>query len=42
MNYDETIAKANFFDKYQAKKDTLEKLMIDWEKLTNELEIVEQ
>ncbi len=41
MNYDATIAESNFFDKYQAKKDTLEKLMIDWEKLTNELEIVE-
>ena len=41
MNYDETIAKNNFFDKYQAKKDTLEKLMGDWEKLTNELEALE-
>ena len=30
-NYDKTIAKPNFFDNYQAKKDKLEKLMADWE-----------
>ncbi|AZQ60323.1 ABC-F family ATP-binding cassette domain-containing protein [Maribacter sp. MJ134] len=40
MNYDETIAENNFFDTYQAKKDTLEKLMTEWEKLTNELETI--
>ena len=40
MNYDETIAENNFFDMYQAKKDTLEKLMTEWEKLTNELETI--
>ena len=30
-NYNKTIAKPNFFDNYQAKKDKLEKLMADWE-----------
>ncbi len=40
MNYDETIAENNFFDTYQDKKDTLEKLMTEWEKLTNELETI--
>lgn len=31
INYDKTIAKPNFFDNYQAKKDKLEQLMADWE-----------
>ncbi len=38
LNYDETIAKADFFDKYQAKKDKLSELMGDWEKVTLKLE----
>ncbi len=38
MNYDETIAQPDFFEKYQAKKKSLEKLMKDWEKLTLDLE----
>ena len=38
INYDQTIAKPNFFDEYQAKKKTLEDLMISWEKLQIELE----
>ncbi|AEH01394.1 ABC-F family ATP-binding cassette domain-containing protein [Lacinutrix sp. 5H-3-7-4] len=37
-NYDETVAKPNFFDKYQAKKDELAKLMDAWEAITIELE----
>ena len=38
INYDQTIAQPNFFDEYQAKKKTLEDLMISWEKLQIELE----
>jgi ATP-binding cassette subfamily F protein 3 len=38
INYDQTIAQPNFFDKYQVKKKTLEDLMILWEKLQIELE----
>ncbi|MGV6829569.1 MAG: ATP-binding cassette domain-containing protein [Flavobacteriales bacterium] len=38
INYEETIAQANFFDQYQEKKKNLEKLMTDWEKVTEELE----
>jgi ATP-binding cassette subfamily F protein 3 len=38
MNYDETIAKANFFESYQNKKSDLEKQMKRWERLTLELE----
>ena len=34
INYDETIAKHDFFDKYQKKKDTVTKLMEDWETVT--------
>ena len=33
INYDQTIAQPNFFDEYQAKKKTLEELMISWEKI---------
>ncbi len=38
MNYDETIAKPNFFDKYQAKKALLEEKMAKWENLTIEID----
>ncbi|MDT0556223.1 ABC-F family ATP-binding cassette domain-containing protein [Patiriisocius hiemis] len=31
INYEETIAQPNFFDSYQQKKDTLQKLMKEWE-----------
>lgn len=31
INYDETISTPGFFDDYQAKKDQLETLMLDWE-----------
>lgn len=41
MDYDATIAKPNFFDKYQAKKKQLETLMSDWEKLTLQIENLE-
>ena len=37
-NYDETVAKPNFFDKYQAKKDELAKLMDAWETITIEID----
>ncbi len=38
MDYDATIAKANFFEAYQKKKTDLEALMKKWEKLTTDLE----
>ncbi len=38
MDYDATIAKADFFDQYQGKKNTLEELMERWEKLSSQLE----
>ncbi|MBM1104629.1 ABC-F family ATP-binding cassette domain-containing protein [Aurantibacter crassamenti] len=38
MNYDATIAKPNFYDKYNRKKKELENLMASWEKTTLELE----
>ncbi|MCL6267727.1 ABC-F family ATP-binding cassette domain-containing protein [Flagellimonas myxillae] len=38
MNYDATIAEAGFFDNYQGKKNELETLMENWEKLSQELE----
>ncbi|WP_339666859.1 ribosomal protection-like ABC-F family protein [Maribacter arcticus] len=38
VDYDKTIAKSNFFDTYQAKKNKLEKLMQDWEVLTLDIE----
>lgn len=40
LDYDTTIAAPGFFDDYQGKKDVLESLMVDWEKLSNELEIL--
>ncbi|GLB51581.1 glycosyl transferase family 2 [Neptunitalea chrysea] len=39
INYDEMVAKPNFFDIYQKKKDTLESLMEDWEKIHEEIEV---
>ncbi|UII74734.1 ATP-binding cassette domain-containing protein [Flagellimonas sp. HMM57] len=38
MDYDSTIAKQGFFDGYQGKKNLLESLMEDWEKLSKDLE----
>lgn len=38
INYDETIAQPNFFDNYQKKKADLEKLMEQWEEITESLE----
>jgi ATP-binding cassette subfamily F protein 3 len=40
MNYDATIARPDFFDHYQKKKDKLKKLMGEWEQFTLELEEV--
>ena len=37
-NYDATAADASFFDRYQAKKDKLKKLMADWETVQFELD----
>ncbi|WP_062054367.1 ABC-F family ATP-binding cassette domain-containing protein [Aquimarina longa] len=42
VNYDETIAKPNFFDGYQKKKDFLASLMEDWEVLQEEIELLSQ
>ena len=38
INYEETIAKENFFDQYNQKKERLSKLMIDWEEVQLDLE----
>ena len=38
INYDQTIAKPNFFDTYQAKKQELAKLMEQWEVLQEEID----
>ncbi|MFX0558525.1 ABC-F family ATP-binding cassette domain-containing protein [Maribacter sp. CXY002] len=38
LNYDKTIAKPNFFDKYQAKKASLEEKMQKWENLTIQID----
>lgn len=38
LNYDETIARPQFFDNYQKKKITLEKLMKNWEDISLKLE----
>jgi ATP-binding cassette subfamily F protein 3 len=38
LNYDETVAKPGFFESYQAKKDQLDLLMSDWEKITESIE----
>ncbi len=37
-NYDATIAKPDFFDTYQKKKDALAKRMEEWEEITEDLE----
>ncbi|SNY94447.1 ABC-F family ATP-binding cassette domain-containing protein [Flagellimonas pacifica] len=42
MDYDATIAKSGFFDEYQGKKDLLGALMQDWEKLSQDLEILDK
>ncbi len=41
MNYDETIAEPQFFEKYQDKKKALEKHMKNWESITLDLEKME-
>jgi len=41
MNYDETIAEPQFFEKYQDKKRALEKHMKSWESITMDLEKME-
>ncbi|MCB0372249.1 MAG: ABC-F family ATP-binding cassette domain-containing protein [Muricauda sp.] len=41
MDYDATIAKPNFFDRYQGKKKLLEEHMKEWENLSHELESLE-
>jgi ATP-binding cassette subfamily F protein 3 len=38
MNYDQTIARENFFDHYQKKKKDLENYMKEWEKLSLQLD----
>src|SRR5690554_1082095 len=38
INYEETIAKPNFFEKYEEKKERLKKLMKDWEVLHETVE----
>jgi ATP-binding cassette subfamily F protein 3 len=38
INYEQTIAKPHFFDKYQEKKKKLKKLMEDWELIQETLE----
>jgi ATP-binding cassette subfamily F protein 3 len=37
-NYDATVSDETFFDRYQAKKEKLKQLMIDWESVQYELE----
>ena len=38
INYETTVAAPNFFDVYQAKKTELERLMLQWEDLTETIE----
>lgn len=40
-NYDETAAKPTFFDTYQAKKQKLEKLMMDWENVQEAIDTLD-
>jgi len=40
INYDQTISKPNFFDTYQQKKKDLEKLMKDWELITEQVDTI--
>ena len=37
-NYDEVVSDPTFFDTYQAKKDELEALMLDWEAIQEEID----
>ena len=39
-NYEEVSIRPGFFEKYKAKKATIEKLMHEWEKLEEELESI--
>lgn len=39
INYEETIAKPNFFDDYQSKKKELDELMSQWESIQESIEI---
>ena len=39
-NYAEVSIRPGFFEKYKAKKATIEKLMHEWEKLEEELESI--
>ena len=39
-NYAEVSTRPGFFEKYKAKKATMEKLMHEWEKLEEELESI--
>ncbi len=38
VNYTEVIANPNFYEDYQAKKDTLSQLMVDWETIHEDLD----
>ena len=38
INYEEVISNPNFYDEYQSKKDTLSKLMADWETIHEDLD----
>lgn len=38
MNYDETVSDPSFFDMYNSTKDELQRLMVQWEELSEELE----
>ena len=38
INYETTVTAPNFFDAYQAKKKELERLMLQWENLTETIE----
>ncbi len=40
-NYDHVVSDPTFFDSYQKKKDTLETLMEDWEKVQEDLEALD-
>ncbi|WP_299684969.1 ABC-F family ATP-binding cassette domain-containing protein [uncultured Dokdonia sp.] len=40
VNYDATVAQPNFFDNYQAKKKTLDQLMEDWEKTSEQIDAI--
>jgi len=40
INYEVTVAKTNFFDEYQGKKNTLEQLMGEWELVQEEIDLL--